>query len=53
MEDGEGQGSDSSLGELLVHPHTLVTRSAEERRCHRPVPGPSEQGRSTAAMAHF
>lgn len=52
-EDGAVQGSDSSLRTLLLHSHTLVMWSAEKHCCHRPQPGPSEQGRSTAAMAHF
>lgn len=45
------QGSDSSLGVLLLHPHTLVMWSAEEESCHQSVPGPSEQGRSTGGSS--
>lgn len=45
------RGSDSSLGMLLLHPHTLVMWSAEEESCHQSVPGPSEQGRSTGGSS--
>lgn len=45
--------SDSSLGVLLLHPHTLVMRSAEEESCHQSVPGPSEQGRSTGGSSSW
>lgn len=47
------RGSDSSLGVLLLHPHTLVMRSAEEESCHQSVPGPSEQGRSTGGSGSW
>lgn len=46
-------GSDSSLGVLLLHPHTLVMWSAEEESCHQSVPGPSEQGRSTGGSGNW
>lgn len=47
------QRSDSSLGVLLLHPHTLVMRSAEEESCHQSVTGPSEQGRSTGGSSSW
>lgn len=47
------QGSDSSLGVLLLHPHTLVMWSTEEESCHQSVPGPSEQGRSTGGSGSW
>lgn len=47
------QRSDSSLGVLLLHPHTLVMWSAEEESCHQSVPGPSEQGRSTGGSGSW
>lgn len=47
------QGSDSSLGMLLMHPHTLVMWPAEEDSCHQSVPGPSEQGRSTGGSSNW